>query len=129
MGAGGTSGGVSLVPGVMAAQSHWAIPQAQEVPGASTEIDVFNPGTSTESVTVHFRLPSGPLAPLTQKILPGTTWPILTSTQTRIPANETYATAIDATGGIRGRGQPDREPSQHRHPAPRRRGWWRAWAV
>ncbi|HEY5384900.1 MAG TPA: DUF5719 family protein [Acidimicrobiales bacterium] len=99
VGAGETSGGVSLVPGVMAAQSHWAIPQAQEVPGASTEIDVFNPGTTTESVTVRFRLPSGPLTPLTQKILPGTTWPIFTSTQTRIPANETYATAIDATGG------------------------------
>lgn len=99
VGAGETSGGVSIVPGVMAAQSHWAIPQAQEVPGALTEIDVFNPGTTTESVTVHFRLPSGPLTPLTQKILPGTTWPIFTSTQTRIPANQTYATAIDATGG------------------------------
>jgi Family of unknown function (DUF5719) len=99
VGAGGTSGGVSLVPGAMAAQSHWAIPQAQEVPGASTEIDVFNPGTTSESVTVRFRLPSGPLVPLTQKILPGTTWPIFTSTQTRIPANQTYATAIDATGG------------------------------
>ena len=33
VGAGGTSGGLSLVPGVPAAQSHWAIPQAQEVPG------------------------------------------------------------------------------------------------
>jgi Family of unknown function (DUF5719) len=97
--AGGTSGGLSLVPGVMAAQPHWVIPQAQEVAGAGTEIDVFNPGTSTESVSVHFRLPSGPLAPLTQKILPGTTWPIFTSTQTRIPANETYSTTIDATGG------------------------------
>jgi len=99
VGAGGASGGLSLVPGVMAAQPHWAIPQAQEVPGGSSEIDVFNPGTTTESVTVHFRLPSGPLAPLTQKILPGTTWPIFTSTQTRIPANQTYTTAIDATGG------------------------------
>ena len=99
VGPGAASGGVSLVPGVMAAQPHWAIPQAQEVPGASTEIDVFNPGTTSESVTVRFRLPSGPLAPLTQKILPGTTWPIFTSTQTRIPANQTYSTAIDATGG------------------------------
>jgi hypothetical protein len=99
VGAGGTSGGVSLIPGAMAAQPHWAIPQAQEVPGGSTEIDVFNPGTTSESVTVRFRLPSGALTPLTQKILPGTTWPIFTSTQTRIPANQTYATVIDATGG------------------------------
>jgi hypothetical protein len=96
---GGTSGGLSLVPGVTTPQAHWMIPQAQEVPNATSEIDVFNPGTATETVTVRFRLPSGPLAPLTEKILPGTTWPLLTSGQTRIPANETYATTIDATGG------------------------------
>ena len=48
---------LSLVPGAMAPQPHWAIPQAQEVPGGSSEIDVFNPGTTPESVTVHFRLP------------------------------------------------------------------------
>jgi len=99
VGAGGTSGGLSLVPGVMTPQSHWAIPQAQEVPGGASEIDVFNPGVTTESVTVGFRLPSGPLAPLTEKVLPGTTWVLPTSAQTRIPDNETYATAIDATGG------------------------------
>jgi hypothetical protein len=90
---------MSLVPGVMTPQSHWAIPQAQEVPGGSSEIDVFNPGSTTESVTVGFRLPSGPLAPLTEKVLPGTTWSLQTSAQTRIPDNETYATAIDAAGG------------------------------
>ena len=97
--AGGTSGGLSLVPGTAMPQSHWVVPQAQEVPNGTSEIDVFNPGTATETVTVRFRLPSGPLAPLTEKVLPGTTWPLLTSGQTRIPANETYTTAIDATGG------------------------------
>jgi hypothetical protein len=96
---GGTSGGLSLVPGVASPQSHWAIPQAQEVPGASSEIDVFNPGSTTETVAVRIRLPSGPLSPLTDKILPGTTWALATSAQTRIPDNETYATTIDATGG------------------------------
>ena len=96
---GQTSGGLSLVPGVPAAQAHWAIPQAQEVPGGSTEIDIFNPGTSTETVTVQFRLPSGPLSPLTDKILPGTTWNLATSAQTRIPDDQTYSTTIDATGG------------------------------
>ncbi|HEX4127561.1 MAG TPA: DUF5719 family protein [Acidimicrobiales bacterium] len=99
VGAGGTVGGLSLVPGVATPQSHWLIPQAQEVPDGSSEINVFNPGAATETVTVRFRLPSGPLAPLTQKILPGTNWPLLTSGQTRIPANETYTTALDATGG------------------------------
>ena len=99
IGAGGTTGGLSLVPGVMTPQSHWVIPQAQEVPGGPSEIDVFNPGSTTESVTVRFRLPSGPLAPLSKKVLPGTTWALPASAQTRIPDNQTYATAIDATGG------------------------------
>jgi len=36
---------------------------------------------------------------LTERVLPGTTWALATSAQTRIPDNETYATAIDATGG------------------------------
>ena len=99
VGQGGTSGGLSLVRGAAAPQSHWTIPQAQEVPGGSSEVDVFNPGAATETVTVHFRLPSGPLAPLTQKVLPGTTWRLATSAQTRIPENETYGTSIDATGG------------------------------
>ncbi len=99
VGPGGTSGGLSLVPGAMAPQSHWAIPQAQEVAGGSSQVDVFNPGAATETVTVRVQLPSGPLAPLTDKILPGTTWSLITSAQTRIPDNETYATSVDATGG------------------------------
>ena len=99
VGPGGTSGGIALVPGVAAPQAHWAIPQAQEDAGVSSELDVFNPGQSTEEVTVRFRLPSGPLAPLTAKVLPASTWVIPTSMATRIPASETYATTIDATGG------------------------------
>jgi Family of unknown function (DUF5719) len=99
VGAGGTSGGLSLVPGVPAPQSHWAIPQAQETPGGSSEVDIFNPGSASETVTVRFRLPSGPLAPLTQKIGPGATWALATSAQTRIPDSSTYATSIVATGG------------------------------
>jgi len=99
VGAGATSGGLALVPGVPTPQADWAIPQAQEVPGGNSEVDVFNPGQSTEAVTVRFRLPSGPLVPLTDKVLPGTTWVIPTSTETRLPASETYATTIDATGG------------------------------
>ena len=74
VGPGGTSGGLSLVPGVPAPQSHWTIPQAQEVPGGSSRDRRLQPRHATEAVTVRFRLPSGPLAPLTDKVLPGTTW-------------------------------------------------------
>ena len=99
VGAGATSGGLALVPGIATPQADWAIPQAQEVSGGNTEVDVFNPGQSTEAVTVRFRLPSGPVAPLMDKVLPGTTWVIPTSTETRLPASETYTTTVDATGG------------------------------
>jgi hypothetical protein len=99
VGAGATSGGLALVPGVATPQARWAVPQAQEVTGGNSEVDVFNPGQSTEAVTVRFALPSGPLAPLTHKVLPGTTWVIPTSSETRLPASETYTTTIDATGG------------------------------
>jgi hypothetical protein len=99
VGPGGASGGLSLVPGAPAARAQWAIPGAQEVAGGTSEVDVFNPGTALETVTVHFQLPSGPLAPLTQKVLPGTTWKLTTSAQTRIPDGETYATTVEASGG------------------------------
>ena len=50
VGTGGTSRGLSLVPGVPSPQSHWAIPQAQETPGGSSEVAIFNPGSATETV-------------------------------------------------------------------------------
>ncbi len=95
----GGSGGLSLVPGASGPQAHWIIPQSQEVAGGSSAIDVFNPGTSVESVTVRLRLGSVPLAPLSARVAPGTTWELRTSSQTRIPDNATYSADIEATGG------------------------------
>ncbi len=94
----GSSAGLALVPGAAYPESQWAIPQAQEVGGPS-EIDVFNPGTGAEHVTVRLRLPSAPLAPLTATVAAGSTWVLATSAQTRIPRDETYSAVIDATGG------------------------------
>jgi hypothetical protein len=91
--------GLSLLPGAIAPQAHWVIPQSQEPAGGVGELDVFNPGTQSESVTVHLQLPSGPLHPLTDRIAPGSTWILRTSSQTRIPDNTTYTTSIDANGG------------------------------
>jgi hypothetical protein len=95
----GSSAGLALVPGAAHPQSHWYIPQSQDVAGGSAEIDVFNPGTVPESVTVHLRLASGPLAPLSDKVAPGATWALDTGAQTRIPHNATYSADIEATGG------------------------------
>lgn len=95
----GPSAGLALVPGQPRAQSHWAIPQAEETSGGTSGIDVFNPGSVPESVAVHLRLASGPLAPLTNMVAPGATWSIATDHQTRIPVGATYSAVIDATGG------------------------------
>jgi hypothetical protein len=96
----GPSAGLSLVSGQSQPQDHWAIPLAQESPGGgSSEIDVFNPGQTNEKVTVHLRLASGPLAPLTDSVGPGQTWALATSHETRIPDGAGYSAEVDATGG------------------------------
>ncbi|HEX3333388.1 MAG TPA: DUF5719 family protein [Acidimicrobiales bacterium] len=95
----GSSTGLSVVPGVAQPSSHWAIPQSVETSGGTSEIDVFNPGTTPESVRVHLRLTSGPLAPLSEEVGPGTTWAIATSKETRIPAGVPYSAIVDASGG------------------------------
>jgi hypothetical protein len=89
-----------VVQGLSQPEHRWAIPLAQETPGGGdSEIDVFNPGTAPEKVTVHLRLPSGPLAPLANTVAPGETWALATSHQTRIPAGASYSAEVDATGG------------------------------
>ncbi len=91
--------GLSIVPGVATVQSHWTIPQAEEASGASSQIDIFNPGTVPEKVTALLRLASGPLAPLTDTVAPESTWALKTSDQTRIPVGAPYTADIEATGG------------------------------
>ena len=91
--------GLSLLPGAIVPQAQWVIPQSREASGGVSELDVFNPGRQTESVTVRLRLPSGPLHPLADRIAPGSTWILSTSSQTRIPDDATYTTSIDASGG------------------------------
>jgi Family of unknown function (DUF5719) len=91
--------GLSLVPGAIVPQAHWVIPLSQEASGGVSELDVFNPGSQTESVTVHLRLSSGPLQPIVDRIAPDSTWILRTSSQTRLPDGATYTTSIDASGG------------------------------
>src|SRR3974390_3147539 len=91
--------GLSLVTGFARPESHWVIPQSQETQGGSSEIDVLNPGTTSESVTVQLRLPSGPLAPLSSTVAPDSTWVLVTSGETRIPVGASYSADIEASGG------------------------------
>ena len=95
----GSSSGLSVVPGVAEPSVHWAIPQGEENSGGNSEIDVFNPGSTPEAVRVHLRLASGPLAPLSANVAPGSTWVVATNKQTRIPAGAPYSVTVDASGG------------------------------
>ncbi len=95
----GKAAGLSVVPGLPQVEREWSIPQSQEASGGSSDIDVFNPGTTPENVTVHLRIASGPLAPLNKVVAPGATWVLATSGQTRIPGGALYSAQIVARGG------------------------------
>ena len=95
----GSSGGLALVSGSPLVESHWSIPLSEEAQGANSEIDVFNPGSTTEQVSVQANLGSGPLSPLTHAVGPLSTWALTTSEQTRIPKGDDYSSSITATGG------------------------------
>jgi hypothetical protein len=91
--------GLAIIAGSPRTEKQWTIPEALELGGGTSSIDVFNPGPNTEDVTVRTMLASGPLAPFTSHVLPNTTWAVPTSTETRIPDGDLYDAVITATGG------------------------------
>ena len=95
----GTSTGLAIVPGSPRAENVWAVPQNEEVAGGSSSVDIFNPGPTTQEVTVRARLASGPLSPFRSRVLPDTTWLLITGAQTRIPKGDPYSLVIQAQGG------------------------------
>jgi hypothetical protein len=96
--AGGGSG-LALVPGSPHAEQDWTIPQAEETANGTSEIDVFNPGSTTQDVTVRARAGSIALAPFHARVFPDTTWVLSTGAQTRIPKDDAYSAVIEARGG------------------------------
>ena len=100
---GGTASGLAIVPGSPSPERQWTIPQSEELAGGTSFIDIYNPGSTTEEVTVRARLDSGALPPFQSQVLPDSVWTLATSNQTRIPKasgdSGGYSTIIDATGG------------------------------
>jgi hypothetical protein len=96
---GGGSNGLAIEPGSPGAQRRWVIPQSEEVAHGTSHVVIFNPGTTTERVTVRVRLPSGPVAPLVQRVAPDSVWDLVTSAETRILKSDPYSAVITATGG------------------------------
>jgi hypothetical protein len=95
----GNGSGLAIVPGSPRAEQTWTIPQAAEVTGGSSSIDVFNPGPTAQEVTVRTTLGSGPLAPFRARVLPDAIWVLSTSSETRIPVGDPYSVVVEATGG------------------------------
>jgi Family of unknown function (DUF5719) len=95
----GEGTGLALVPGSPHAEKDWTIPQGGDLTNGASSIDVFNPGPTTQEVTVLARLGSGPLAPFRARVFPDTTWVLPTGTQSRIPKADPYSAVIEARGG------------------------------
>jgi len=87
------------VPGSPRGEGTWTIPLSTDVADGTSSIDVFNPGPTTQVVTVRARLASGPLSPFEARVLPDTTWVLSTSAQTRIPQGDPYSAFIETKGG------------------------------
>ena len=95
----GSQAGLSVLPGLPQVESDWYLPQNMELSGGSSQISVFNPGGTTEDVTVQLRLASGALAPFTNRVAPGALWVLTTSSETRIPQSDLYSATVKASGG------------------------------
>jgi hypothetical protein len=91
--------GLSVLGGAAQAEGEWVVPLSEEAPGSYSDLDIFNPGSTTEHVTVAVHLSSGPVAPITQAVAPLTTWVLATYAQTRIPSADPYSAEVRATGG------------------------------
>jgi hypothetical protein len=95
----GNGSGLAIVPGSPRTQRTWTIPQASEVAGGSSSIDVFNPGPTAQEVTVRTTLGSGPLSPFRARVLPDAVWVLSTSAETRIPVGDPYSVVVEAKSG------------------------------
>ena len=96
--AGGVTGlGLRLGSPVLART--WYLPRAEDASGGTSAVTVYNPSRKTQTVSVRVRLPSGPVAPFTDKLAPGGVWTLDTAQQVRIPSTAPYAMTVEASGG------------------------------
>jgi len=95
----GPVSGLSLLLGSPQPETRWNFPRSVNVGGGQVTLDVFNPTGTTERVAVDVELASGPLAPFTQQVASDTTWRLIMSSTTRIPANVDYSATVVSAGG------------------------------
>ncbi len=95
----GTSAGLSLVAGIQRRAKCVVHPPERGDRERHVGDRRLQPGSGPESVTVHLRLPSGPLAPLLHTVAPGSTWTPGDEHADPHPGQHFYSTSIEATGG------------------------------
>jgi hypothetical protein len=95
----GAVGGLSLLLGSPQPENRWSLPRSVNVGGGRVVLAVFNPSASAQRISVNVQLASGPVAPFVQEVASDTTWSLVMSSATRIPANADYATTVISGGG------------------------------
>lgn len=91
--------GLSLQLGSPSEVQRSTLPLSEDVAGGTNTINIFNPSSSTENVTVSVQLPSGPVAPFNDALPAESTWSLVTSSETRIPVNVTFAATVKVSDG------------------------------
>lgn len=90
---------VTLRLGTPTLSDTWYLPRAEDAPGGTSEVSVFNPSGRTETVSIRAHLSSGPVAPFTDKLGPDSVWTLDTAEEVRIPNSVDYATTVQVTAG------------------------------
>ena len=95
----GGRSGLSLRLGSPVTENEWSVPRTVHVTGTATTLEIFNPTSAPEKVTVTVHLPSGPVSPFEEQLAADATWSLATSSSTRIPGGTDFSTTVSATGG------------------------------
>jgi hypothetical protein len=90
--------GAAVTLGERSVQSSWLLPRAVASPGTAVSVQVANPTSTVQEVSVHVRLASGWVAPWTVTVDPFTVTSIPTAPSSRVPEGSVYAATVRATG-------------------------------
>ena len=91
--------GTSLRLGAPALARTWFVPRADDPPGGTAQLAVFNPTGAPERVHVAVALASGAIVPFEDVVAPQSTWELVANEQVRIPAGMDYSVRVTASKG------------------------------
>lgn len=92
--------GVTLALGAAAPSTSWAWPEGVTAPGVNDEYLVYNPGTTTASVTLAPHLEEGSAEPFTLSVGPGQVSSLDMASEARVPSGDAYDLTVRSTNGV-----------------------------